>query len=243
MTGMMADMAVGQALHPPDVGRKFSAEGQVLPFLGDTIICHLPQQGQDSEAFDALLDIYRELPGERWSRKVTTLPPSSYHMTIFGGANDKERLTQLWPSGLPLDLPIDECNRILADRLRGFHLGNDAPPYRMQVDLAAPPANETPLTIRLVAADADTETRIRRLRDRLSELLGIDDPGHATYHFHITLAYQVAPMTAAEDAAWRLALSRWKTAVVNRAPVITLGAPEYCVLKDMFAFKRQFYLS
>ncbi len=31
--------------------------------------------------------------------------------------------------------------------------------------------------------------------------------------------------------------------IARRAPIITLGNPEYCLLKDMFAFKRQFFLS
>jgi hypothetical protein len=31
--------------------------------------------------------------------------------------------------------------------------------------------------------------------------------------------------------------------LAQRCPIITFGAPEYCLLKDMFAFERQFYLS
>jgi hypothetical protein len=30
--------------------------------------------------------------------------------------------------------------------------------------------------------------------------------------------------------------------LARRAPVITFGAPEYCLLDDMFHFARQFYL-
>ncbi|PTS89572.1 DUF1868 domain-containing protein, partial [Sphingomonas sp. HMWF008] len=228
---------------PPDLGRKFGGDGRVLPFKGDTIICHLPQQGPGSETFDALLDIYRAWPVEPWAAKVAALPPSSYHMTIFGGANDKERRAPLWPAGLPLDLPMAECDRILGERLRSFRLGPDAAPYRMRVDMAEPKADETPLTLRVIPTDADTETRLRRLRDRLSETTGIRESGHDRYRFHITLGYLFAPLTPTEDAAWRRALASWKAMVARRAPVIRLGNPEYCLLEDMFAFKRQFYLS
>lgn len=228
---------------PPDVGRKFSADGRVLPFEGNTIICHLPQQGSGSEAFDALLDIYRALPGGSWARKMTALPPSSYHMTIFGGANDKARRYPLWPAGLPLDMPMTECDRILGERLRAFRLGDEASPYRMRVNPEAPSAGETPLTVRLLPADAGTEARLRRLRDRLAEATGIREPDHDRYRFHITLGYQFAALTPEEDAAWRGSLAVWKTMIAKRAPVILLGNPEYCLLKDMFAFKRQFYLS
>ncbi|WP_294211848.1 DUF1868 domain-containing protein [uncultured Sphingomonas sp.] len=228
---------------PPDVGRKFAADGRVLPFAGNTIICHLPQQGAGSEAFDALLDIYRALPGEPWARKVTALPPSSYHMTIFGTANDKARRYPLWPAGLPLDMPMADCDRILGERLRAFRLGDEAGPYRMRVNLEPPPASETPLTVRLLPADDAMEARLRRLRDRLAEVTGIREPDHDRYRFHITLAYQVAPLTPQEDDAWRRSLAAWKVMIARRAPIITLGNPEYCLLKDMFAFKRQFFLS
>ncbi|WP_343611035.1 DUF1868 domain-containing protein [Novosphingobium sp.] len=228
---------------PPDVGRKFTRDGLVMPFAGNTIICHLPQQGPDSAPFDTLLDIYRALPAEPWARKVAVLPPSSYHMTIIGGANQKERRRPLWPADLPLDLPMADCNRILGERLRAFRLGAEAGPYRMRVNPQEPAANERPLTLRLLPFDTAEETRLRRLRDRLATLLAIEDNDHDHYGFHITLAYQFANLTRDEDTAWRAALRRWKAAIIARAPVITLGPPEYCLLEDMFAFKRQFYLS
>lgn len=228
---------------PPDVGRKFAADGRVLPFAGNTIICHLPQQGAGSKAFDALLDVYRALPGEPWARKVTALPPSSYHMTIFGTANDKARRYPLWPAGLPLDMPMADCDRILSERLRAFRLGDEAGPYRMRVNMESPPAGETPLTVRLLPTDDAVEARLRKLRDRLSDVTGIREPDHDRYRFHITLAYQVAPLTPQEDDAWRRSLAAWKAMIARRAPIITLGNPEYCLLKDMFAFKRQFFLS
>src|SRR3546814_19742624 len=83
---------------PPDVGSKFYADGRVHPFPGNTVICHVPQQGEHSGCFNALLDIYREAPAHPFVRKITLLPPSSYHMAIFGGANDKPREPKHWPA-------------------------------------------------------------------------------------------------------------------------------------------------
>lgn len=225
----------------PDTGRKFSADGKVLPFAGNTIICHLPQQGPQSRAFDALLDIYRAMPGRDWMRKVTPLPPSSYHMTIFGGANDKERRYPLWPAGMPLDTPMEQCDEMLGERLRKFRLAADGGPYHMRVNTDVSP-KETPLTIRLLPAEEGTDLKLRRLRDRLSQVTGIREPGHDHYGFHITLGYLFSPLNEAENAAFHADLSEWKGQLAQKAPVITLGAPEYCLLKDMFAFNRQFYL-
>src|SRR3546814_1123827 len=56
---------------PPDVGSKFYADGRVHPFPGNTVICHVPQQGEHSGCFNALLDIYREAPAHPFVRKIT----------------------------------------------------------------------------------------------------------------------------------------------------------------------------
>jgi hypothetical protein len=230
------------AKRPHDVGCKFWPDGRVKPFLGNTLICHLPQQGENAEAFGALLDIYREAPAHAFSRKITLLPPSSYHMTVFGGADDAERKPGLWPGTIPLDAPMEECNRLMGERLRAFKL-DCALPLRMTVDMAEPAASEGPLTMRLLPADAAEDRKLRDLRDRLSACLDIRAPDHDHYRFHITLGYQIDWLTAAEDQDYRAALRAWKARLHQASPTILLGAPEYCTLRDMFAFNRQFFLT
>src|SRR6202012_873617 len=95
---------------PADVGRKFFANGRVRPFAGNTIICHAPQQGDGAGYFNALLDIYRDAVVLPYAKKIALTPPSSYHVTIFGGANDQERKPGLWPKAMPLDASMAECN-------------------------------------------------------------------------------------------------------------------------------------
>jgi hypothetical protein len=244
LAGMRSVQALANNQHlPPDVNRKFHVDGSVMPFAGNTIVCHLPQQGESAGPFNALLDVFRELPRYQFARKITPLPPSSYHMTIFGGANDSDRRLPLWPADLPLDLSMAECNRLLGDRLRAFRLGEEAPPYRMRVDLSEPSQSERPITIRLVPVDEVERKRMARLRDRLSQSLAIRTPSHESYRFHVTLAYLIQWLTAEEQVEFRSALKIWRESIAERCPVIALGAPEYCILKDMFAFERQFYLS
>lgn len=235
--------ASARADRPKDVGRKFHADGRVMPFAGNTIICHLPQQGEGSEAFLALLDIYRELPSHAFARKMTALPPSSYHMTVIGGANDKDRRRPLWPAGVALDASMAECNSYLAQQLKAVRLGDDAGPYRMTVDMREPKVGEEPLTMRLVPADEETRARLYRARRTLAQSMGIGIDPHDSYGFHITLGYAIEWLTPAEDGQFRSALRGWKQQILRRAPVITFGAPEYCLLDDMFHFARQFYLS
>lgn len=231
---------------PPAVGRKFFANGRVRPFAGNTIICHVPQQDgpfQTSgfETFDTLLDIYRDLPGHGFSRKLAVLPPSSYHMTVFGCADDQERKPGLWPADIALDTPLAVCDTALAERLAGFEL-NCALPIRMRIEDAEPPAHPEPILVDLVPADAAEADKLRRLRDRLSDLLKIRQPDHDRYTFHISIAYQIEAFTSEEQADYVTARRRWRMDLKRRLPVLNFGAPEYCTLNDMFAFRRRLVL-
>ena len=225
-----------------DTLRKFFANGQVAPFHGNTILCHLDQQGLNSGTFDALLDIYREVPATSFADKLTLLPPSSYHMTIFVGANDPIRTPGLWPNGVALDAPMAECSRIMAERLQSASIGVVAP-IRMRVDTSPPRPDTNPLTIRLLPLDDAEDRKLRQLRDRLSEILGIRALDHERYRFHVTIAYKIRKLDRAEHRDFLSRLADWQAMVSERSPVITLGQPEFCILDDMFAFHRQFYLS
>ncbi|MGC1302964.1 MAG: DUF1868 domain-containing protein, partial [Caulobacteraceae bacterium] len=233
--------AAQKGVRPSDVGRKFQPDGRVRPFAGNTIISHLPQQGAGFAAFDQLLDIYRELPIRAFARKVTALPTSSYHMTIFGGANDQGRDREPWPEGVPIDAPIERCNAILAERLAGVRLGCDLP-FRMVVDDCAPPPHVSPITLHLRPADAGEAAKLKQVRDRIADALKMRAPDHDRYRFHITIAYQIEWFTRAEQAEYEAALLRWRDGLTSAGAVFELGAPEYCVFEDMFAFQRRFAL-
>ena len=220
-----------------EVGRKLYADGRVHPFRGNTVICHIDQQGPNNNFFEALLDIYRQLPALRFAPKITALPPSSYHMTIFGGANHPERKPGLWPTSIPLDTPIEECTRILGERLEKAKLGSIAP-IRMCVDLSDPVERENPFTIRLLPIDDTENQRLRALRNKLSEILEIRSQSHDSYRFHVTLAYLIRTLDRSELREFQASYKAQHAEVARRCPVIEFGQPEYCSLEDMFHFKR-----
>lgn len=226
---------------PSDVGRKFEANGRVRRFAGNTIISHLPQQGPGYAAFDRLLDIYRDLPVCGFARKVTALPTSSYHMTVFGGANDQDRARQPWPQGVPIDAPIETCNAMLAQRLSDVRLGCELP-FRMVVDERSAANRVSPITLHLQPADAGEAAKLRQVRDRIADALKMRAPDHDRYQFHITIGYQIDWFTAAEQKEYEAAMLRWRTRLMAESVVFELGAPEYCVFEDMFSFRRQFAL-
>jgi hypothetical protein len=163
-------------------------------------------------------------------------------MTLFGGANDPDRRAEVWPKGLPLDMPLAEVNEAVGARIKAMPLMTQLP-IRMRVDQTPIPDREKPLKIRLVPIDAAEEQKVRRLRDRLAEATGIRAPDHEAYRFHISLAYLLNALTPQEVEEYRAAQRAWEMLVAKACPVIELGAPEYCLFKDMFAFERQFFLS
>jgi hypothetical protein len=231
-----ATTAPPMSSRPKDVGRKFFADGRVRPFAGNTIVCHLPQQDAGFESFDAILRIYRDLRSHDFSRKLAILPPSSYHMTIFGGANDQDRLSGLWPRDLPVDAPLSACNAHLAAKLMGIDPACDLP-IRMRVDDSEPAAHPEPLLIDLAPLDAAEDRKLRRLRDLLSRVLQIRAADHDHYAFHISIAYQTAWFDAEEEKEYASVRRRWIAELKNHLPEIRLGAPEFCTFNDMFAFR------
>ncbi|WP_221271870.1 hypothetical protein, partial [Tunturibacter empetritectus] len=60
---------------------------------------------------------------------------------------------------------------------------------------------------------------------------------HATFGFHISLAYQMSLLTHEEERQHQAILERHVPAIIAAAPVIELGVPEFCTFEDMFRFE------
>lgn len=222
-------------------GRKFFPDGRVHPFAGNTIVCHLDQQGPNSASFNQLLNYYRQFPVKSYFDKIAPLPPSSYHMTVFGGANNTDRRADKWPSGISPAVSMEECNRVVGERVTAAAVGPISP-IRMRVDPADSGYDGNTLRIPLVPADEAEAQKLRNLRDRLSSAIGIRSPKHESYQFHITLGYLLRTFSRNELRDAEQDMRRWKAELATRVPVIQLGQPEYCIFEDMFAFHRQFFI-
>ncbi|MBA8879313.1 DUF1868 domain-containing protein [Phyllobacterium myrsinacearum] len=243
---LLSDYASADTTTKPEytsaVGNKFNADGSVKSFAGNTIICHVPQQGEHAGYFGSLLDVYREAQTFDFMRKITLLPPSSYHMTVFEGANQKDRTPGLWPEGVPLDAAMEVCDQIVLDKLRTFKLDCELP-FRMKIDPTQLTTFKSAATLKLVPLDDAENAKIRTVRARLSKHLGISAPGQETYGFHTTLGYQIRRFDTEEAKAFEIEWKRWVNDIAQKSPIIYLGAPEYCTFKDMYAFNRQTFLT
>jgi hypothetical protein len=221
-----------------DTKLKFNPDGSRRPFKGNTVICHLQPQGSTR---DAVNQIATDLRHSSFINKIALLPPESYHMTVYPGVNDQGRDITGWPSDIPKDASIEECNRIVEERMRSFHLESQLP-LRMKVDGTKTIENPRASTLRMIGVDASEERKIRKIRDRLVDVFGFRDKQHDEYGFHVTLAYQLQRFTPAEQTEYRAILAKNVPQIIASAPAFEFANPEFCTFPDMFRFDIQLLL-
>lgn len=214
---------------------KFNSDGSRRAFAGNTVICHLPQQTHVHDAIAALGDALRTSP---FSTKLGMLPSESYHMTIFPGANDQGRTPDGWPSDIPFNASIQDCNRIIGERMKQFRL-ECALPLRVVVDVPRTLNYGWACSLRMSPADKEESTKLRVIRDRRSDVYRFRTKDHASYEFHITLAYQMASFTSQQQAQYQTLLEKHLPVIAAAKPVIELGIPEFCTFDDMYRFEIQ----
>jgi hypothetical protein len=95
------------------------------------------------------------------------------------------------------------------------------------------------ISVHVKARSTEESKRLSSLRDRLADLLLIRHPDHGTYGLHLTVAYILRYLTDTQKSELTALLTDHFDSMPKE---FELGAPEFCKLDDMFAFKRQFYL-
>jgi hypothetical protein len=221
------------ALLPRDVGRKFNADGTVRDFAGNTFIGHVGQQGEDFAAFDRLLDVYRDAPRYSFAAKLALLPPSSYHITIFGGMNEADRGTVRWPATLAPDISLMAANRSWLEKLRARARMSDAT-FSFELNPPPPHMLEGAPHIPLRPADDATALRLAKLRDDLSRLTGIRRGDHDQYQYHLTFGYLYKHLTSAQADDLQRATALWMANMPRR---FRISGVQFCSFRDMYAFQ------
>jgi hypothetical protein len=216
-----------------DTTLKFNPDGTRRPFAGNTIICHLPVQCAQR---DEMIVLHEALAKSSFRHKLGLTSTDSYHMTVFPGANDPDRATYGWPSYVPIDASIETCNRMVEEHMAKARFTCQLP-IRMRVDQDNTVNFVTACSLRLVPVDPQEEAKLRTLRDQIAVAYGFRLKDHATYQFHMTMSYQMAPFTPEEQAAYRSLLRPHIQRIIAAQPILELGVPEYCTFPDMFRFE------
>lgn len=229
----------GKRIPNRDTLLKFNHDGSRRPFAGNTVICHLPVQ---CDMRDAMVALHEELATSALRPKLGLTSTDSYHMTVFPGANDLDRTQYGWPKYVPLDATIEDCNRTVQERMADARLKCSLP-LRVRVDVPATLNYYSACTLRLVPVSSKENDKLRSVRDQLAQTYGFRTKDHDEYTFHITMSYQMAPLTQNEQVAYRKILREHLRQIVSAQPVVELGEPEYCVFPDMFRFEPKVLLA
>ncbi|KPI34943.1 uncharacterized protein AB675_3841 [Cyphellophora attinorum] len=228
--------------YPRWIGHKFTPTGQVLPFPGNTVLCHL---SQSSALHASLTGLHTLLSQHGLSHCFALLPPSSYHMTFYEGITYRIPTSTNWPAPeiLPYDCSLGQCHAHVISRLSTLRLGSTGggPPYKLRI------AGFEPLTdgiaFKLVPENATEEKRMRNLREQMADSVGVRQPGFGVYGFHMSLGYCLKWLSEEETKEVSDVLDEWlqENRTVSDEGV-EFGAPEVCVYDDMTGFRRVFYL-
>lgn len=216
---------------PPYLGVRFDAEGRALRCSGCTVIGHI----RSGPVFDALVAARDALAAAPGGACFAWLPPSSWHMTLFDGLLHSRRSAGFWPDALPRDAAETEADAWFLDAVRAAPIAPPAPFALRPTGIAASGGG---IGATLEGATPEEEARLRAFRDALAAATGLADrPGHATYRFHVTLAYALA--LPADPAGFDAALAAAGAALIEAAPRVEIGPPEICVFDDMTEFRAQ----
>lgn len=210
---------------PAAIGQKFTATGDVLPFAGNTFICHI---NPTSDEFRVLGQAQAMLRDGAPVGAYTYLPLASLHMTVFEGVCDAFRTPDKWPRNLEPTLPVDAVTLAFLPRLAGLPL-----PGRFTI---APVELYCGIALNVAGATPQDTADLWFARNLLREATGIQTDSFATYQFHISLAYLCRFLTEGEALAMQ-DLSNQVLAMLQRdAATITLGPIEFCRFNDMHGF-------
>lgn len=209
----------------PGKGGKFTPEGRLLIWPGNTMICHIDPE---SDAHAALVEIQQGLKAGPHAASFTFLPAESLHMTVFQGISGPFANRFDWPEGVDKEATRNQVTRVLKDRLDGIGL-----PQARRIRALEIFAGHS-VTVDGIGPD---EQGLRDTRATLREVTGIDPEGYETYTFHISLAYLLHWLT--DDAAREVvALSDALFAEHGpRLQDIRLGPIELCSFEHMHHFE------
>lgn len=224
--------------YPRWIGHKFTPTGIVLPFPGNTVICHLPPT---SVLHAQLTSLQHRLAKYRLAPALALLPPSSYHMTFYEGISYPIPTPTTWPSTLPLECSLPTCHAHVISTLSTLRLSDtEKPPYKLRITAFEPLTDG--VALKLAPISSSEEARMRSLREKMASAVGVRQPGFEEYSFHLSIGYLLRWLDEAETRELQGVLNEWLRDLGEVGRQFELGTPEVCVYDDMEAFRRVFLL-
>ena len=227
LTGQQSEHPSPPAITATDGGGKFDHNGNVLAWPGNTMICHVDSS---TPAHETLTLIQKQLKEGPHANAFAFLPPDSFHMTIMEGIAGTPDSEQIELEDFDKKQDLHSVTELMRKRLVGVQVPDS---HQIKViDIFAGYSVQ-------VEGSSDSEERsLRRTREILRDTTGIKSKAFAAYQFHITLAYLTRWLSTEEATAVVELSNSLENQLRHEAPVITLGAPEFCTFESMAHFEK-----
>lgn len=225
LTGKDAAGPLPQSISAPGQGGKFTPDGAILPFPGNTFICHIDPA---SRAHRAITEFQRRVLALPSARHCIALPASSLHMTIFCGVSGEPLGEDGWPKDIAPGSSLTEITETFRTRLRGVRLPG---PYRVR-----PTGPNHGFTLHMEPCDRQSHDALWTSRDILRDVTGMERSDHDHYGFHISMFYLTRFMSEDLASQHMTAIGAIFDELRDDLGDIQLGPVEFCNFENMMHF-------
>lgn len=226
LTGRLSDAPLPPWVSLEGRGGKFTTDGHVQFWPGNTFICHVDRS---SQAFDAICALQAELKTSAFQKFFTFLPPASFHMTVFQGVSPVPKPGARWPDDLAQDFFRDDVTDALLGRIDGIAL-----PQRHRMRVAGLFGG---CSLTMEGATKDEEKSLRETRIALRDATGIGFADFDDYVFHITLAYLLEWVPEATARGIATLGAEMADRYRDEIGLVDLGPVEFCNFDTMHHFE------
>ena len=226
LTGRLSDAPLPPWVSLEGEGGKFTTDGRVQIWPGNTFICHVDR---NSDAFEAICALQAELKASAFQEFFTFLPPASFHMTVFQGVSPAPKPGTRWPADLPRDSSRDDVTDALLGRIDGIAL-----PQRRRMRAVGLFSG---CSLTMAGATEEEEKSLRETRIALRRATGIDFADFDDYVFHITLAYLLKWVPEATAQGIAALGAQMGERYIDEIGLVDLGPVEFCNFENMHHFE------
>lgn len=204
---------------------KFDAEGNALPYYGNTVISFL--NTEDQPVFCAARDVQQEMMHTGFAQNVAFVPADSFHMTVLNLCREIDRDEPDWPKNISRTARFPQIDRALQEIVSRVPWPED---IRMEV------ARCNVANVELRCADRESLEKIQTYRARLADETGIHHPWHDTFRFHITLNYLLRPLDEQQQAEADAFCEAATQRLLRDVPPFLAPPAQFVIFNDMMSY-------
>lgn len=208
---------------------KFDQSGKMKTYYGNTIISFVNKPTHPLYGWDCYVQDYIKRAKDSFVEKLTFLPLSSFHITVISLAREIDRGKDEWSSQLTEDAKFKQIDAYLSEIVE-----NIPKPRGVKMRLCSTLVNK----ILVNPATEEDAKALASYRDAVAEATDIRHPGHESYQFHSTFAYQLETFNENEEADLKRYLAPLNDEIQAANLIFELPEPEFVIFEDMSNYEK-----